>query len=496
MKNHIIITSLLFAAVFIGCTDLEEHPYGFYSDKNFYQNPEEAEIAMLYAYNAFDFNEYRRGYFDITDLPTETMDLKSGELQNGRTELHTWNVSSLTEGLNNIFKYSYIGINRSNAVIENLQDIEFDVLERNHLIGEALFLRSWHTFMLVRLFGEVPLRTKMVAEITDIEASLSSIQQIYMQLLADLEEAANKMQIRRSLGRADKVAAQSLLSKVYLTIASSAAMGTPRFEWVTNADDMYAKAAGWAGKVINEQREYGLDPEIMHIYDVDAWDGPEHIFLLASDRSKPSGVAGISDMFNAYNNSHPYYFKNADGSFSRTDYGWEVYKTNPDYFATFPAGDQRASQLYTDQIFDEFGEEILWSNWIICRKYTDSDPNAQYNRNSARPFFIRYSDIALVYAEAQGPTTEGYAMVNAIRTRAGLADLTPGLSVEDFRAAIFEERGWELNFEGHRLFELRRLHRVVEKLGNVDYAYYYPLPQEEVDLNPNIDADPDKKSLR
>ncbi len=40
MKKYIIITSLLLAVAFNGCTDLEERPYGFYSDKNFYQNPE------------------------------------------------------------------------------------------------------------------------------------------------------------------------------------------------------------------------------------------------------------------------------------------------------------------------------------------------------------------------------------------------------------------------------------------------------------------------
>ena len=496
MKNCLIYICIILSVILVGCTDLEEYPYGFYSDKNFYQNPEEAEIALLYAYQAFNFNEYRRGYFDVTDLPTEIMDLKSGELQNGRTELDSWNVSSLTEGLNNIFKYSYIGINRANAVIENLQDIIFDETEKNQLIGEALFLRSWHTFMLVRLFGEIPLRTKMVSEVTDVEIGLSGIEEIYNRLIIDLEDAEDKMQIRRALGRADKVAAQSLLSKVYLTIASSAATGVPRYDWVINTDSMYSKAAEWAGKVINDQSEYGLDTDISNIYNVDEWNGPEHIFLLASDRSIPTGTAGVMDMFLPNNGYHPFYFENSDGSFSRSDYGWEVYRTNPDYFETFPPNDKRASQLYTNKIYDEFGAEITWSGWIICRKYTDSDPDSEWNRNSTRPFFLRFSDIALVYAEAEGPTAEGYAMVDTIRSRAGLPDLTPGLSVEEFRSAVFDERCWELNFEGHRLFELRRTHKVVEKLGNVDYAYFYPLPQEEVDLNPNITEDPEKRSLK
>jgi hypothetical protein len=281
-----------------------------------------------------------------------------------------------------------------------------------------------------------------------------------------------------------------------LTIASSASTGSPRFDWVENADDMYTKAAEWAGKVINEQTEYSLDPDIQHIFDVDAWDGPEHIFLMATDRSIPTGTAGVMDMFLPNNGYHPFYFDNGDGTYSRSDYGWEVYRTNPDFFATFSPFDQRGIQLYTNKIYDEFGAEILWSGWIICRKYTDADLEAEWNKNSTRPFFIRYSDVVLMYAEAEGPTTEGYEAINDIRSRAGLSDLTPGMSVDDFRDAVLEERSFELNFEGHHLFDLRRTHSVVEVLGNVDFAYFYPLPQEEVDLNPSISADPEKRTIR
>jgi len=496
MKRNLIFTIIILAGAINACTDLEEYPYGFYSDKNFYQNPREADIAMMYAYSAFNYNEYRRGYFDLGDMPSETMDNKPGENQNGRNELEGWTVTSNTEGLNNYFKQSYIVINRSNAVIENLEGISFDETEKNQIIGEALFLRSWNHFNLVRLFGAVPIRTSMVAEVSQAQSELSSIQDVYAQIIGDLEDAEEKMTVRRRFGRVDKVAAQGLMAKVYLTLASSKETGVPRYDWVSSAGDMYSKAAEWAGKVVNDQSEYGLDTSITHIFDVNEADGPEHIFFLSNDRSRPTGNGAIENMFMVHNGYNPYYFKNPDGSLDLQYFGWEVYRVNPDFFATFPAGDKRVSYMYTDKIYDETGAEVTRSSdWIICRKYCDPE-YVGYELNNSKPLFMRFSDIALIYAEAVGATSEGYKWVNAIRNRSGLADLTTGLSDADFREAVFLERGWELNFEGHRLYDLRRTRKVVDKVGNVDYAYFYPIPQEEIELNPNISADPEKKTLR
>lgn len=59
--------------------DLQEEPYGFYSDDNFYKSETDAESGLLYAYNALTFLEYSRGIFYIGDIPTETMSPKSDE---------------------------------------------------------------------------------------------------------------------------------------------------------------------------------------------------------------------------------------------------------------------------------------------------------------------------------------------------------------------------------------------------------------------------------
>ena len=79
--------------------------------------------------------------------------------------------------------------------------------------------------------------------------------------------------------------------------------------------------------------------------------------------------------------------------------------------------------------------------------------------------------------------------MNEVRKRAGLGALPEGLSVADFREAVIQERIKELAFEGHGIYELRRLNRaderhITNKAFKPTYAYFYPAPQREMDLNP------------
>jgi len=115
---------------------------------------------------------------------------------------------------------------------------------------------------------------------------------------------------------------------------------------------------------------------------------------------------------------------------------------------------------------------------------------------------IRYADLLLMYAEATcmsvGPDASAYDAINKVRNRAGLPDLTEGLSQMAFRDSVIAERGWELACERHRWFDLVRTEKVEEialKRHADDaplYAqpthenYLAPIPQKEVDKNPNL----------
>lgn len=67
-----------------------------------------------------------------------------------------------------------------------------------------------------------------------------------------------------------------------------------------------------------------------------------------------------------------------------------------------------------------------------------------------------YLNLAEAENEANGPTTIAYSAVNAIRARAGMPAMTPGLSKDDFRTRIHNERRVEMFMEEHRFWDVRR----------------------------------------
>ena len=71
---------------------------------------------------------------------------------------------------------------------------------------------------------------------------------------------------------------------------------------------------------------------------------------------------------------------------------------------------------------------------------------------------LRYSDVLLMLAEAQGNTNTGasIALINQTRSRAGLAALPTTLSIPQFEKALSKERRFELAFENQRWFDLIR----------------------------------------
>lgn len=130
-------------------------------------------------------------------------------------------------------------------------------------------------------------------------------------------------------------------------------------------------------------------------------------------------------------------------------------------------------------------------NYPFCRKFID--PNFSGDKTSTRPYLLRYSDVALTYAEAAGPTVKAYELVNFIRNRAGLGDLEPGLDKETFRERVMDERRFELAFEGNRCYDLRRWNRlhtdIAEAKGqglSAEQMVFYPIPSVESNLNPNL----------
>jgi hypothetical protein len=149
------------------------------------------------------------------------------------------------------------------------------------------------------------------------------------------------------------------------------------------------------------------------------------------------------------------------------------------------------------------------------------DPQAPANGAEAPDFtFLRYPDALLGLAEAinaqGGPTSEAYAAVNLVRTRAKVPNLTAGLSADQFRDSVFLERRYEFAMEMHGVFDSRRnwswaKSRVEANMGQIsalnrspftssvekldtrpinDKWKLYPIPSHACELNPELKQNP------
>jgi len=121
---------------------------------------------------------------------------------------------------------------------------------------------------------------------------------------------------------------------------------------------------------------------------------------------------------------------------------------------------------------------------------------------------IRYAEVLLNYAEAQnedvGPDASVYDAINAVRARPGveMPAIPAGLSKEQMRTRIWNERRVELALEGLRYGDIKRwklaetyiptlvdlggIHRKFDPSKN----YVFPFPQYEIDVNPNLEQNP------
>jgi hypothetical protein len=150
-----------------------------------------------------------------------------------------------------------------------------------------------------------------------------------------------------------------------------------------------------------------------------------------------------------------------------------------------------------------------------CRETDTSIITMNASTNKANDI-IRYPMVLLDYAEASSmaagaPSADSYNAINMVRTRAGLPDLTPGLSSTQFRDSVVYERAYEFAGEnGIRWFDIVRLQLLPQVIAARDtglfysghnwhpyenpipakfiadpsHAYLAPIPHSEMDLNP------------
>jgi len=181
--------------------------------------------------------------------------------------------------------------------------------------------------------------------------------------------------------------------------------------------------------------------------------------------------------------------------FNMTGYG--LVTSSVEFLATFDPNDLR------EPWYDWHGNGTINTHFHYVAKMMNwAAPRGNSGSNA---IVYRLADAYLMYAEAEnelnGPTTDAYDKINVIRRRANVSDLN-GLSQDQFRQAIMDERKWELGFEFQRRWDLDRWGKLVEAVksnaatnpagaANVrPFHQLIPVPSREISLNPALTQNP------
>jgi hypothetical protein len=147
----------------------------------------------------------------------------------------------------------------------------------------------------------------------------------------------------------------------------------------------------------------------------------------------------------------------------------------------------------------------------------DLETSPRFNHSDNRMVF-RLADVHLMAAECEnerpgGNPNTAYDYIKEIRERAFAtieeAEAIKGLSQQEFREAIYDERKWELAAEAHRRYDLIRWGILLDVVQNLEYRFWQPnvnirpyhvllpIPLQELELNPNLLAsDPTNNGYR
>ena len=167
------------------------------------------------------------------------------------------------------------------------------------------------------------------------------------------------------------------------------------------------------------------------------------------------------------------------------------------YYIGGSCGGGRGEVAPTEDLASAFDPADLRRDWTLRRVGSDlCGTKYPTTVGTEDVHVIRFAEVLLNLAEARARLNDlpgAIAAYNRVRVRAGLPEHELGVDVStqaDVLAAIWRERRLELALEGDRWPDLVRTGQAVSVLGIPSEFTLYPIPQNEIDVAPNLRQNP------
>lgn len=492
---------LLIIPAFVGCTDLDENVYDKFAAEDFYATPEGSDAALASVYGQLTGNWGGTGYagadngwYDLNCMSSDEQVIphrNTGDWQLEFARIHTRDWAADNYLLNNTWNWLYQSIFRANLAVEQLNNANAEASK----IAEARVLRAFFYYLLIDDFGNVPFFTENELPVDSI--AQTSRQEIFDFVVDELKTYIDDLPVQKggsSYGRLNVWVGNMILAKLYL----NAEVYTGTAMW-SECLDICNKIIGEGGYSLHSGAADASHPLGSKYYELfgDVLPDDETIWALYATadvvgrniytvRSLWGSDGTLLIGSGAWNGTivpKEYIEKYDDNDVRKRQYR---YGDNP--FGPQPAGFVNYS-LEVDNLINPGAAPDAGARNM---KFWPVPPMSSGGASNDFPIY-RYADLLLMKAECLvrlNRAEEAKEFIDMVRERAGLDPLNSNPSLTD----VYNERGFELNWEGHRRQDMIRFGTFTKATGFIpavdDKYLLFPIPTGAMNANPKLQQNP------
>ncbi|QEC76090.1 RagB/SusD family nutrient uptake outer membrane protein [Mucilaginibacter ginsenosidivorax] len=487
-----ILISICIISLAASCTKVNEHVYDKYTADQFYSTAAGADDALANVYSkitgSWGSNYAGRDncWYDLNSFSSDEQVIphrNTGDWQLDFAQLYTRTELPNLGIINNTWNWAYSTIYSANLAIAQLTSAKADPAK----IAEAKVMRAWIYYLLIDDFGDVPFYTDNNTNVSKIPQAKRA--DVYNFVVNELKANVDLLSETRGgayYGRFNKWAGYMVLAKVYLN--AQVYTGTPHWAEALAAASKVASG----GFTLHAAGASTTAPLGNTYYDLfgDVCPNDETIFALYITQNVISGNIYTIRSLNSPNGVALIGFAGWNGTIIPSEY-YDKFDNTDVRKKQFLVGAQAGGITYTKEVSSLIDPGAGPNEGIRDDKFFPVKPSDGSGESNDFPVY-RYADVLLMQAECNvrlGNVTAAAPFLNQVRERAGLSDIAaPTLD------NIYDERGFELNMEGHRRQDMIRFGKFLLPHGFVQttpaYRMLFPIPTEALNANTTLKQNP------